>query len=78
MEFTPHCAGKTQGATCDTVKKQIIHDIRGKCKFGNDLAELLETEVEHKTKEALWKHLNFDDVTIAKPDSPTQWNAQNL
>ena len=72
MEFTPHCAGKTQGATHDTVKKQILHDVQGKCKFGNDLAESLETDVEHKTKEGLWKHLGFDDVTIAKPDAPTQ------
>ena len=54
------------------MKKQIVHDIRGKCKFGNDLAESLETEVEHKTKEASWKHLNFSVVTMAKPDSPTQ------
>ena len=27
--FTPHHAGKTQGATCDTTKKQTTHNIRG-------------------------------------------------
>ena len=45
VEFTPHCAGKTQGATHDSVKKQITHDIRSKSEFGNDLAELLEKEM---------------------------------
>ena len=29
VEFTPHYAGKTQGATHDTVKKQTMHDVRG-------------------------------------------------
>ena len=42
IEFTPHCAGKKQGATHDTVKKKITHDIRQKCKCGDDLAESLE------------------------------------
>ena len=72
VEFTPHCAGKTQGATCDTVKKQIIHDIRGKCKCGNNLAELIENEIKHKTKEALCQHFKFDWVTFNDKSKPTE------
>ena len=58
--------------TCDTVKKQIAHDIRSKCKFGNDLAESSETETQHQKKEDLWMHLGFDEATIADGENPTQ------
>ena len=72
MEFTPHCAGKTQGTTCDTVKKQIIHDVRSKHKFRNDLAELIENDNQHETKEELWKCLGFAEVTFVDKKNPTQ------
>ena len=72
IEFTPHHTGKNQGTTCDTMKKQITHDIRGKCKFGNDLAESLESGTRHKNKEDSWNHLGMDAATMAKQDSPMQ------
>ena len=56
VEFAPHCASENQDAVCDTVKKEVVHNIRGECKFGNDLAESLETGNQHKDKETLWKH----------------------
>ena len=52
--FPPHCVGKTQGATCDTVKKQITCDARSEHKFGNDPAESLENnEQQRRTVETL-------------------------
>ena len=72
MEFAPHHAGKTQGATCDMVKKQIIHDIGGKCKFGNYLAESIENKNQHKTKEDSWQHLGLAEVTFLDSVKPTQ------
>ena len=72
VEFTPHCAGETQGAMHDTVKKQTIHDMRSKHKFGNDLVESLEKNSQHKDKETLWKHLGLAEVTITDKKNPTQ------
>ena len=72
VEFTPHCAGKTQGTTHDTVKKQIIHDIGSKCELGNDPAESIENNNQHKTKEDPWKHLGFADSTFVDKKNPTQ------
>ena len=72
VKFTPHCGGKTQGTTCDTVKKQIIHSVRSKCKFGNNLAEWIESNNQHKTKEDPWKHLGFADSVFENEDDPTQ------
>ena len=72
VEFTPHCAGKTQGTTHDTVKKQIIHDIGGKHKCGNNSAESIKNENEHRTKEASWKHLKFKEATFVDNKTPMQ------
>ena len=72
IEFTPHYAGKAQGATCDTVKKQIVHEIRGKCECGNDLAESLDDDEKISAKEELWKKLGFAEETIVDENKPTQ------
>ena len=71
VEFTPHYAGKRQGATYDTVKKQIIHDIRQKYKFGNDLAESLEKNEKHEDKDDPHEKLGFTPVTIKDTANPT-------
>ena len=71
LEFAPHHAGKTQGTTHDTVKKQIIHNIGSNHKFGNNPAELIEND-DHETKEALWKHSGFANVTFVDKNKPTQ------
>ena len=65
---------KTQGATHDTVKKQIIHDIGGKCEHGNNPAESIKNENEHETKEASWAHLKFKEATFADEKIQRKWN----
>ena len=55
MEFAPHCAGKNQqGATHDTVKKQIVCDVKAQSEFGKDLAKLSENNMKHSNKDELW------------------------
>ena len=72
VEFTPHCAGKKQGATHDTVKKNIVHEIRQKCKCGNDLAESLETGSKRVDKNALFAHLGFTPTGFKDNNNPTE------
>ena len=60
VEFTPHYARNTQESMHDTVKKQITHNVRGKCKIGNDLEESSETDVQQKTKEDLWNPWDWE------------------
>ena len=48
------------------MKKQMIHNIRGKHKFGNDLAESPKSGMRNKNKEDSWNHLGLDAVTMAK------------
>ena len=73
VEFTPHHTGRNQqGATHDTVKKQIMHDIRGQHKFGNDLAESLENNKRHENKDKSWTGMGFTPVTLRDPDEPTK------
>ena len=71
MEFT-HCAGEMQGAIHDATKKQIVHDTRSKCEFGNDLAESLEKNEQHKDEETLWQCLGLAEVTFTDEKNPTQ------
>ena len=68
----PHCTGKNQGATCNTVKKQITHDIGEKHKFGNNSSESLENGTRHKNEEDSWSHPGLDVATIATASGPTQ------
>ena len=72
MEFTPHHAGKKQGTMHDTVKKKIIHEIRQKCKHGNDLAASLETGNEHADKDALFAHSGFTATGFKDSGNPTE------
>ena len=71
VEFTPHCAGKRQGATHDTVKKKIMHEIRQKCKCGNNLAESLEKGTKHGDKNALFTSLGFKPTPFTDASEPT-------
>ena len=72
VEFTPHCAGKKQGATHDTVKKKIMHDIGQKHKCGNDPAESLETGNKCDDEDALFTKLGFKPTTFKDDNNPTQ------
>ena len=60
-----------QGVTCNAVKKQMIHDVRGRHKFGNDLAKSLEKGTRNNTEEELWAGMGSAVVTLKDPDKLT-------
>ena len=72
MEFAPHCAGKKQGATHDTVKKKIVHKIRQKHKCGDDPAESLETGNRHADEDTSFAHSGFIPTGFAVENKPTE------
>ena len=72
VEFVSHCTCENQGITHDTVKKEVAHDIKGEHKFGNDLAESLETGNQCKDKDSSWKHLGLAETTFVDNNNPTQ------
>ena len=73
VEFTPHCTGRNQqNETCDTTKKQMMHEIRGRHKFGNDMAKSLESDTRHETKDNPWMVLVLPVVTLNDPNKSSQ------
>ena len=54
------------------MKKQNLHDIRGKHKFGNDLVESPESGTEHETKEESGNHMGMIEPPFTTADKPTE------